>query len=125
MAKEKQLAAYVYMVECEDGSIYTGIARNVEKRIEEHRQKKPQAAKYTKSHPVKKILMVWEASSYSSAARMEYAIKQLSHRKKTELIARPQAAVEEFFPKLDGEIYLPQRHYCLQVSEPETVDKTK
>ena len=40
---------YVYMLRCEDGSLYTGIASDVEKRFAVH--KSGHGAKYTRSHP--------------------------------------------------------------------------
>lgn len=40
---------YVYMLRCEDGSLYTGIASDVEKRFAMH--KSGHGAKYTRSHP--------------------------------------------------------------------------
>ena len=40
---------YVYMLRCADGSLYTGIAADVERRFEEH--KSGRGAKYTRSHP--------------------------------------------------------------------------
>ena len=77
---------YVYMVMCEDESIYTGIARDVKARMKEHFYKTGKSAKYTRSRGVKRILMVWEAKSYSSAARLEYAIKRVTRKNKLFLI---------------------------------------
>ena len=44
---------YVYILRCKDNSLYTGITNNLEKRYQDHCEKK--GAKYTKSHLVKKI----------------------------------------------------------------------
>ena len=68
--KENQ-RSYVYMVRCEDESIYTGITKDVAKRMKEHFFQTEKGAKYTKSRKVKTVLMVWEAMNYSSAARLE------------------------------------------------------
>ena len=46
------MSFYLYMLRCEDGSIYTGTAKDYLKRYEEHLSGK--GAKYTKSHKVKK-----------------------------------------------------------------------
>ena len=79
--------AYVYIVLCEDGSYYTGIASDVKRRIKEHYLKAPTCAKYTRSHSIKELAAVWEASSLSEAGKLEYYIKKkLTHAKKKRLI---------------------------------------
>ena len=45
--------AYVYIIRCRGGSLYTGIARSVCRRLRQHTEKSPACAKYTRSHPVR------------------------------------------------------------------------
>ena len=78
---------YTYMLYCKDGSIYTGIAKNIEKRMSEHFGKTARCAKYTRSHSAEKLAAVWESGNKSSASRLEYRIKRLRRQEKLRLIA--------------------------------------
>ena len=69
------MAWFVYLVECQDGSIYTGVAVDVDKRYAEHAAGK--GARYTRSHPPRRLLARFEHPDRSSALKAEYAIKQL------------------------------------------------
>ena len=76
---------FVYMVECADGSLYTGWTNRLPQRIAAHNRGR--GAKYTRSRlPVR---LVWaEAQPDSSAAlRREAALKRLPRREKLALIA--------------------------------------
>lgn len=79
-------ANFVYILQCRDGSLYTGWTCNLEKRVAVHSV--GMGAKYTRSRlPVK--LVYWEkCNSRSAAMKREYAIKQLSRQKKLELIQK-------------------------------------
>lgn len=74
----------VYMVECSDGTIYTGIARDVSKRISVHNKGK--GAKYTKTRLP--VTLKWEklCRDRSMASKYEYRIKKLSREQKLKLI---------------------------------------
>ena len=76
---------YVYIVECKDGTFYTGWTTNLQQRVEAHNQGK--GAKYTKGRgPVK--LVYWEEfPTKKEALSREYAIKQLGRRGKERLIS--------------------------------------
>lgn len=113
---EKVETSFVYMVKCEDGSLYTGIAKDVKKRIREHFFKTQKGAKYTKSRQVTEIMMVWEAASFSSAARLEYAIKRLTRKDKLTLIANPTEKLGILIPKLSEESYMPRTEYVMEIS---------
>ena len=76
-------AWYVYLLECRDGSIYTGIATDVERRYAEHAAGK--GARYTRSRPPLRLLARFEYPDRSTASRAEYAIKQLSPARKRAL----------------------------------------
>lgn len=75
---------YVYMLRCEDNSIYTGIAKNYEKRFKEHVD--GVGAKYTKSRKPIKIEKTFSCSSRSEASKLEYKIKKLTKKNKEILI---------------------------------------
>ncbi|MET3117245.1 putative endonuclease [Undibacterium sp. GrIS 1.8] len=74
---------FLYLLECNDGSIYTGITTNVEKRYATHVSGK--GARYTRSHPPQKILAVFEYDDRSSASKAEHATKKLSALQKRAL----------------------------------------
>ena len=74
---------YVYMLRCADGSLYTGIATDVERRFEEH--KSGRGAKYTRSHPPAAVVYREQFSDKGAALRREAAIKKLPRAKKLEL----------------------------------------
>lgn len=74
----------VYMVECNDGTIYTGISNNVLKRIENHNAGK--GAKYTKRRLPVLLKGVWECNDRSEASKLEHQYKKLTREAKIELI---------------------------------------
>jgi len=79
------VAWFVYLVECQDGSLYTGIAVDVDKRYAQHVAGK--GARYTRSHPPRRLLARFEHPDRSSALKAEYAIKQLPAEAKRALVA--------------------------------------
>ncbi len=76
---------YVYLIECRDGSLYTGIATDVERRYAEHAA--GTGARYTRSRPPLRLLARFEYPDRSTASRAEYAIKQLTPARKRALCA--------------------------------------
>ena len=98
---------FIYMLECEDGSIYTGVARELFKRMRDHFEKTAAVAAYTRAHPPRRLLAVWECESYSGALRAEAAIKRLTRAEKLALIADAAPLTRERFPRLLEESYLP------------------
>jgi putative endonuclease len=77
---------FVYLLQCVDRSIYTGITPDVEKRFREHEN--GTGAKYTRSHKPVKILYIESFATRSEAASREYEIKSWPRKKKLRLIAR-------------------------------------
>jgi len=78
---------YVYIVRCKDGSLYTGITTELERRVDEHNNS-PKAAKYTRvRRPVELVYSV-EVADKSEASKEEYRIKKLSREEKLKLIPR-------------------------------------
>ena len=82
----------VYMVRCVDGTLYTGIARNLARRITEHNGDDGAGASYTRSRRPVVLVYCEGAADRSTASRREYAIKQLSRAEKLTLIAKSVAA---------------------------------
>ena len=78
------MTAYAYILECADGTLYSGWTNNLEKRLETHNAGR--GAKYTRSRlPVK--LRYYEAfADKKEALRRECALKKLSHAEKLALI---------------------------------------
>ncbi len=74
---------FLYLIECEDNSIYTGITVDVTKRYAKHQSGK--AARYTRSHPPKKLLAVLACQHRSQALKMERWVKALPPHRKREL----------------------------------------
>lgn len=66
---------YVYLLECKDGSIYTGIAIDVDARFAAHCAGK--GARYTRSHPPLRILASEVFEDQAAALRAEIRIKKL------------------------------------------------
>ena len=77
---------YIYMLRCEDNSIYTGITTDINRRMKEHFSKDNKCAKYTLNHTAKKLETAWETETRILASKLEYYIKKLSKKDKEELI---------------------------------------
>jgi len=75
----------VYMVQCNDGTFYTGIARDVTLRIVEHNES-PKGAKYTKARRPVRLVYQEEVENRSAAQRREYEVKQLTREQKEVLV---------------------------------------
>lgn len=75
---------YVYMVECSDGTIYTGITNDVKERINKHNSGK--GAKYTSGRTPVVLIAVWQYEFKSAAAKVEYAFKKLTKEQKLQLV---------------------------------------
>lgn len=80
---------YVYMLLCEDHSLYTGITPNLQRRMRQHAGLLKGGARYTVLRPPKELAAVWLAPDKGSAAKAEYAIKHLTPEKKRQLVAAP------------------------------------
>lgn len=80
---------YIYVLECEDGSLYTGYATDVDARFAAHKAGK--GAKYTKSHPPVRLLAKARFYSKERAMSAEAHFKQLSREQKDELLKRAES----------------------------------
>jgi len=78
---------FIYMLRCRDGSLYTGIAKDLARRLERHRLGK--ASKYTRSRLP--VVLVWKRRlmTWSRALKEELRIKALSRPQKEALLAAP------------------------------------
>jgi putative endonuclease len=75
---------HVYIVKCSDGSLYTGVALNVDDRVNRHNAGK--GAKYTRSRKPVELVYTESVDSKGDALRREYEIKQLAVKEKHRLI---------------------------------------
>lgn len=75
----------VYIVQCADKTLYTGVARDVDKRVQEHNES-PRAAKYTRARRPVKLVYTENCDNQSQAQQREHVIKQLSRTEKLQLI---------------------------------------
>ena len=75
---------YVYILQCKDGTLYTGITTDVKRRFNEHKAGKGGA--YTYSHKVRRILYAEAKKNRSTASRREAEIKKLSRKSKLKLV---------------------------------------
>ncbi len=86
MAKSSRSKWFVYLVWCRDGSLYTGITKDVARRCEQHNA--GTASRYTRSRlPVALVYQEAQASQ-SLALKREAAIKAMSRHEKESLIRR-------------------------------------
>ncbi len=76
---------FVYVAECTDGSLYTGIARDVAARIAAHDAGR--GAKYTRGRGPLRLLATRRCKSEGNALRLERAVKTLSREQKRALVA--------------------------------------
>ncbi len=79
---------FLYIIECADGSLYTGIAVDVEARYTAHCN--GTGARYTRSHPPARLLGFEPHPDRSSASKAEYRIKRLTSAEKRKYAATLQ-----------------------------------
>lgn len=75
---------YLYILRCGDGTLYTGITTDVERRLEEHRQGR--GAKYTRGRGPLELAYQEECGTHSEALKREYTVKRLTREEKEDLI---------------------------------------
>lgn len=77
---------FVYILKCEDGSLYTGITNDLERRFLEHKIGK--GGRYTRSHKPQKIVYTEKLITKSKALKREAQIKSLRREEKLHLISK-------------------------------------
>ena len=71
---------HLYLLRCQDGSVYAGITTDIERRFRQHAAGK--GAKYTRAHPPECLLGSRTYPDRASASRAEHALKQLPKARK-------------------------------------------
>lgn len=84
MTEEKRF--FAYMLECSDGTLYSGFTTDPERRLKMHNA--GTGAKYTRSRRPVKMVYREELPDKSSALRREAELKKLSRKEKLELIEK-------------------------------------
>ena len=84
---------YTYILECKDGTYYTGWTNNLEKRLKDHNDGK--GAKYTKARLPVSLIYYEEYETKEEAMRREYAIKQMTRSEKSKLISEYRKRITE------------------------------
>jgi putative endonuclease len=79
---------YVYLVSCNDNTLYCGYSNNVEKRVDTHN--KSLGSKYTKTRLPVRLVYTECFDTKSEAMKREYQIKQLTRQQKLKLIREKQ-----------------------------------
>ena len=82
---------YTYVLECKDGTLYTGWTNNLEKRLKDHNEGK--GAKYTKSRRPVTLVYHEVFETKEEAMRREYAIKHMTRTRKKELISKAERSI--------------------------------
>lgn len=78
---------WVYIVKCSDNTLYTGVANDVERRIQEHNGFLPKGARYTRARRPVQLVYKKKCKNRSEATKEESRIKKLSREEKIKLIS--------------------------------------
>lgn len=90
---------FLYVVKCEDNTLYAGISPDVERRLAVHNSGR--GASYTASRRPIRLVAVWKFANQSSALRAEIAFKRLSRGAKLSFIMQKKSYLEAPFVELD------------------------
>lgn len=83
----KSYPYHVYIVKCSDGSFYTGITNDLERRLQQHNGERWGGARYTRGRCPVEIVYIEKHKTRSEASKREYYIKHtLNHQQKQDLI---------------------------------------
>lgn len=80
----------LYVLRCGDGTLYTGIARDLERRLAEHRAGGRKAAKYVRGRGPLELVLHRRLEDRRSASRLESRLKALTKAEKEDLLRRPE-----------------------------------
>lgn len=78
---------YLYLLRCGDGSLYCGIAADLEKRLLEHQSQGPKCAKYLRGRTPLKLAYSIPVKNRAEASRWENLVKRLSKVEKEAIVA--------------------------------------
>lgn len=87
---------YTYILRCKDDTLYTGITTDIERRMLEHFEQNEKCAKYTLSHPAKKLEVVWRSDTKALASKLEYHIKKDLTKRQKELLIENSGDLKRF-----------------------------
>ncbi|WP_457577543.1 GIY-YIG nuclease family protein [Desulfomarina sp.] len=87
---KSEVTWFVYILQCCDNTLYTGITTDIDRRVREHNSSAT-GSKYTKSRQPVKLVYRENAPSRSAAAAREFQIKRLDRAGKKRLIAKNPA----------------------------------
>lgn len=76
----------IYILRCADGSLYTGVALDVRRRLQEHQAQGPKAAKYVRGRTPLQLVYSRVVGSRSEVLKEEWRIKRLSKAHKEQLV---------------------------------------
>ncbi|NQZ25966.1 MAG: GIY-YIG nuclease family protein [Colwellia sp.] len=85
----KTTAWWVYLLRCNDNSLYAGVTTDIQRRVTEHNNSKL-GAKYTRARRPVSLAYLEAADNKSSACKREYQIRHLTKNKKEQLVRRYQ-----------------------------------
>ncbi len=77
---------YVYIIECQNGDLYTGVTTDIKRRLKQHNGELKGGAKFTKGKSPVVLKYKIEAENRSEAQKIEYQIKKMDKLKKIDLI---------------------------------------
>ncbi|AOE49616.1 GIY-YIG nuclease family protein [Kangiella sediminilitoris] len=94
MTEEELATWHLYILRCKDGTLYTGITNNLERRFEEHQSNGPRCAKYLRGR--QPVTMIYHTSfkNKSLALKAEIKVKKLTASQK-KLLASGQLVIHE------------------------------
>jgi len=78
---------FVYILKCNDNTLYTGITTNIPRRVSEHNGEGKLGAKYTKMRRPVKLIYESKHKDRSEASKEEIRIKKMSKKQKEELVS--------------------------------------
>lgn len=97
---------WVYVLRCADDTLYTGVAKDVAKRLDEHNHS-VKAAKYTRVRRPVAVVYIEPAADRSAAMKREIAIKSLSRLHKKQLIADTAEVSYSYADRLEIQLSSP------------------
>jgi putative endonuclease len=92
---------HVYLIRCGDGTLYTGVATDVPRRLEEHRSGVGKGAKYLRGRGPLQLVLERAVGQRGVALSVESRIKKLRRARKEELIVR-QEMIDELIVHASG-----------------------
>ena len=92
---------HVYLIRCGDGTLYTGVATDVSRRLEEHRRGEGKGAKYLRGRGPLELVLERTVGPRGAALSVESRIKRLRRARKEELIVRNEK-IDELIVRVTG-----------------------